>query len=111
MSTTTALPAPVAAYLRAKQEYDTDGLLAVLTEDAVVTDEGREYRGAEAIRAWNEKASKAVAATYTVEDVAAVGERTVVAVRVAGNFPGSPVTLYFHIALRDGRVAALTVLG
>ncbi|MFC1430277.1 nuclear transport factor 2 family protein [Streptacidiphilus sp. N1-3] len=110
MSVTT-LPAPVAAYLEAKQAHDSDALLAALTEDAVITDEGNEYRGSDAIRAWNEKASKAVGATYAVEDVAAVADRTVVAVEVAGNFPGSPVTLYFHFALRDDRIAALTILG
>ena len=109
MSSTT-LPAPIAAYLKAKQHYDSDALVAALTEDAVITDEGQEYQGAEAIRAWNEKASKALGVTYAVEDAAAVGERTVVAVRVAGNFPGSPVTLYFYFTLRDDLVAALTVL-
>jgi hypothetical protein len=61
------LPAPLAAYLKAKQHHDGDALLATLTDDVVITDEGRE-------------------------------------------FPGSPVTLYFHAALRDGRIAALTVL-
>ena len=75
MSTTITLPAPVAAYLEAKQRYDSDAMVAALTEDA-----------------------------------AAVGERTVVAVRVAGNFPGSPVTLYFYFTLRDDLVAALTIL-
>jgi hypothetical protein len=39
-----------------------------------------------------------------------VGERTVVALRVSGNFPGSPVPLYYFIALRGGKISALTVL-
>ncbi len=106
----TVLPAVVVEYLAAKQNHDSDALLATLTDDAVITDEGREYRGAAAIRAWQEEASAAVAATYAVEDSAAVGDRTVVAVRVAGNFPGSPVPLYFHVALRDDKISAVTVL-
>ena len=106
----TTLPAPIAAYLQAKKDFDTDALLATLTDDAVITDEGTEYRGKAAIRGWNDRASKEVAATYEVKDVAIVDGRTVLAVLVAGKFLGSPVTLFFHVALREGRVAALTVV-
>ena len=108
MSTT--LPTPIAAYLEAKKDYDTDALLATLSDDAVITDEGTEYRGEAAIRAWNDRASKAVKATYDVADAATVAGRTIVAVRVAGEFPGSPVTLFFHIVLQEDRSAALTVV-
>jgi hypothetical protein len=104
------LPTAIAAYLQAKADYDTDALLATLTGDAVITDEGNKYRGEAAIRAWNEKASKEVEAIYEVEDAAAIAGRTVAAVRVAGKFPSSPVTLFFHIALRGDKIAALTVL-
>jgi ketosteroid isomerase-like protein len=104
------LPTAIAGYLQAKADYDSEALLATLTEDAVITDEGNEYRGQAAIRAWNEKASKQVEATYQVEDAAAIAGRTVVAVRVAGKFPDSPVTLFFHIALRGEKIAALTIL-
>jgi hypothetical protein len=107
---TAVLPAAVEAYLQAKMDYDGDALLATLTGDAVITDEGRAHTGADDIRAWNDKASKEVAATYEVLDTAVVGERTVVALRVSGNFPGSPVPLYYFIALRDGKISALTVL-
>ena len=39
-----------------------------------------------------------------------VGERTVVALRVSGNFPGGPVPLSYFTALCDGKISALTVL-
>jgi hypothetical protein len=107
---TATLPAAVKAYLQAKMDYDSDALLATLTGDAVITDEGRAHTGAGDIRSWNNRASKEVAATYEVLDTAVIGERTVVAIRVSGNFPGSPVPLYYFIALRDGKISALTVL-
>ena len=106
----TSLPTAVAQYLAAKQNHDGDALLATLTDDAVINDEGKEYRGAAAIRAWQQEASTAVAATYEVTDAAVVGDRTVVAVLIAGNFPGSPIRLYFHIALRGDRISAVTVV-
>jgi hypothetical protein len=107
---TALLPAAIRAYLQAKMDYDGDALLATLTGDAVITDEGQAHTGAGDIRAWNDKASKEVAAAYEVLDTAVIGERTVVALRVSGNFPGSPVPLYYFIALRDGKISALTVL-
>lgn len=108
MSTT--LPAPLAAYLAAKQNRDGDALIATLTDDAVITDEGNEYHGKQEIRAWHEKASVAVNATYRIGEAATVGRRTIVEIDVAGDFPGSPVTLYFHVTFRDDKIAALTVV-
>ncbi|HEY4022660.1 MAG TPA: nuclear transport factor 2 family protein [Pseudonocardiaceae bacterium] len=109
-TTATTLPGPIAAYLTAKQNHDVDALLATLSEDAVITDEGTHYRGADAIREWNQKASTEVAATYAIREAVRLLDRTVVAVEVAGNFPGSPVTLFFHFTLRADKVAALTIL-
>lgn len=106
----TNLPPAIAAYLQAKKDYDTDALLRTLAQDVVIVDEGNEYRGSEAIRGWNDRASKEVEATYEVTDAATVGDRVVVAVLVSGKFPGSPATLYFYVALRDEKIAALTVL-
>jgi hypothetical protein len=105
-----ALPEPIAAYLQAKRDYDTDALLATLAADAVITDEGVEYRGPEAIRAWNERASKAAQATYYARDVTDKGDEIVVTVEVAGNFPNSPVTLQFHATLRGNKIASMTMV-
>ena len=48
MSTT--FSPPIAAYMHAANAHDTSALLGTFTTDAVVTDEGREYRGHKAIR-------------------------------------------------------------
>ena len=39
-----------------------------------------------------------------------MGGRTVVEMRVAGDFPGSPVTVWFHVGFRDGLISSLTVV-
>ena len=103
------LPRPLADYLDAKRAHDSDALLATLTPDAVITDEGTTYTGNTAIREWNERASKAVQATYVPMAIQRIGDDTVVTVEVAGNFPTSPVTLFFHATLRDEKVAAMTI--
>ena len=103
------LPRPLIRYLDAKRAYDTDALLATLTSDAVIADEGSTHTGAGAIREWNERASKALKATYELEAAERVAESFVLTVKVAGDFPTSPVTLYFYATLRGDKIAAMTI--
>src|ERR1700719_1735375 len=46
------LPAPVAAYIKATNAFDLDGLLSTFADDAFVNDQLREYWGKQAIREW-----------------------------------------------------------
>src|SRR3546814_14648081 len=48
-----SLPAPIAAFIEATNAGDTDAFLAAFTEDAVVSDWGRVYRGRDAIADWD----------------------------------------------------------
>lgn len=79
---------------------DLDAFVARFTEDAVVTDDGRVHRGADAVRAWH---AEIPPVTYAVRSVDAV-------VEVAGEFPGSPVTLSFRFThATDGRISDLRI--
>ena len=46
------LPSAVSSYLAAHRTRDVDTAVASYTADAVVTDDGRAYRGADEVRAW-----------------------------------------------------------
>ena len=98
------LPRPLVAYLNARAQHDTDALIATLTPDAVIADEGNTYIGAAAIRAWNDRASKAVKATCELKS--AEGTRKNVVLTVGLPATTSPVTLYFHATLRGDQIAA-----
>src|SRR5258708_30644299 len=50
-------PEPIAAYLAAEEAKDADALSRCFTEDGTVHDEGRDYRGREAIRQWPQPAA------------------------------------------------------
>src|SRR5256885_5679082 len=49
------VPEPVAAYLAAEEAKDADALSHCFTEDAIVHDEGRDYRGRDSIRQWKQE--------------------------------------------------------
>jgi SnoaL-like protein len=75
--------------------------------DAIVEDEGQQYRGIDAIRAWRREVPKV---SYTVGEVELHADENVVHAEVAGDFPGSPVTLAFGFRFADdGRIQRLVI--
>ena len=106
---TLPVPAPLDSYVEATNTQDAETLVGLFAEDAVVRDEGKEYRGLDGVRAWRAKSEQGY--TYTVEPKRVV-ERdglTVLTAKVEGSFPGSPVDLDFEFAVRDGRIAGLAI--
>lgn len=102
------MPAPIQNYFDA-DKVDGQSIVPCFTEDAVVRDEGRTYKGHEAIRRWKEES--AARYTYTSEPFAieTEGDRTVVTSHLTGDFPGSPVDLRYTFLLRGDQIAALEI--
>jgi len=107
------LAKPIQAFLDATRARDTEALLATFTEDAVLSDMGKDHRGAQ-IRAWNE-------ALYLGSNVRVhplhVEERegqAVLAVAVDGDYESYGVTepfqLDWYFALRGERIASLRMV-
>jgi hypothetical protein len=95
---------PITAYFEA-DKGSGEAVADCFVSDAVVRDEGRVYHGVEEIRKW--RADVAAKYTYTCEPLTAEQEGgvTVVACRLAGNFPGSPVDLRFFFRLAGDKIA------
>src|SRR6266436_3733501 len=51
-------PEPIAAYLAAEEAKDADAVSRCFTEDGTVHDEGRDYRGRDAIRQWKQRRTR-----------------------------------------------------
>lgn len=104
------LPAWIPAYLAAHQARDLDTAIGYYTESATVTDEGRTYRGREAIREW--LAISATEYSYTIELVGAarVDDQHYDALHhLEGNFPGGTVDLHFRFTGSDRQIADLVI--
>ena len=102
------LPKPIVAYFAADKE-GAEAVAQCFTEDAVVRDEGRTYRGRAAVRTW--KAEVAAKYHYTIEHLALAQQNgaQVVTSRLTGNFPGSPVDLRFCFTLQGEKIASLEI--
>ena len=102
------LPPPIAAFFQAANTRETDDFIALFTNNALVTDEGHEYRGA-AIKGWIDRATAEYKPHAQATDLAHVGDKIVVTAQVGGTFPGSPIQLRYNFTLKDAKVAALSI--
>jgi hypothetical protein len=103
------LPRPVATYLAAEKAKDVDMLALCFASDALVHDEGRDYRGLDAIKSWKREGDRKY--QFVLEPVdASVSDETVrLRARLTGNFPGSPVELDYTFRLANDRIASLKI--
>jgi hypothetical protein len=103
------LPKAIELYMSSENAHDADALAACFAPDATVRDEGRTRKGLTEIAAWRRETAQKY--RHTVEPVA-VAERdgkVIVATKVSGDFPGSPVTLDFIYRLKDGKISSLEI--
>lgn len=103
------LSGPISAYFKGKDEHDIDVMLAPFDEHATVKDEGEEYSGRPAIRAWMEDVTRKYDVTFEVKGVTDARDKTVVSTLVSGNFPGSPVLLDHTFTLSNSRITRLEI--
>lgn len=95
-------PFQVAVYLDAVARDDVEASLAAFTPDAVVIDEGREYRGAE-IREWRMTSASEYTYTTDFRTLEAIDDTHFVALHhLEGDFPGGVVDLRYRFALAPG---------
>jgi len=97
------------AYIESLNSADSGAFVACFAPDAVVRDEGHEYRGSAAIKAWIEQAHQKYQPKTEVLSVVEGEGGVVITGRVSGAFPGSPVILRHHLTVADGRIARLAI--
>lgn len=113
MSKELEIPQAITAFIEATNAHNTDEFLATFIDSAVITDEGQEYRGIAAIKTWSDE--KYVGAKITLEAVKVIdsGDKTILTVKVDGNFDKSglpdPFLMDFHFTSDAGRIAALNI--
>ena len=103
------VPEPVAAYLVAEEAKDADALSLCFTEEGTVHDEGRDYRGRDAIRQWKQAAEEKYRYVLQLVNTQTHGDMVTVRARLTGEFPGSPVELDHIFKLSNNKIASLEI--
>lgn len=101
------LPAPVRAVIAAANAHDMEAFLGCFSEDGVVGDWGREFQGADEIRAWSDREFIGVNVNLEVTAVEGRNGRTVVAARVRGEGFNGPC--HFKFQLEGDKVTRMIV--
>ena len=98
-----ALPDTIKTFMTAVDAREADHALATLTTDAVVTDEGHDFKGHDEIGAW--VATEAAEYTYTTAFTGATTTEGGVDVgqHLEGDFPGGVADLHYRFTL-DGEL-------
>jgi len=101
-----------ATYVRSINDHDAAAFNALFAEGAIVNDNGREFRGLAAIKAWSGPEIFDAQVTLEVIDVAERDGETVVTSKVDGNFDRTglpdPVIIDHHITVEGGKIVGLT---
>src|SRR4249919_3677339 len=103
------LPKPIAEYLAAAEEKNSNKLAECFAENAVVHDEGGTYRGRDAIKAWSEETQGKYKYTMDVLDASVTGNTVRLRTKITGSFSGSPVELDYLFMLANDKIASLKI--
>lgn len=104
------LPATITTYLAAHKSGDVATAIRAFTADAIVTDEGQDFRGLDSIRDWLADAGSGY--TFTTEFIGAtVSDPAHVDVvqHLEGDFPGGTADLHFRFTLDGALVSRLVI--
>ena len=109
-----AVPPAVAAYVRATNRFDLEGLLATFVDDALVNDQLYDYWGKPAIREWAEREIVSRRLTMHVVAFAEQYGQAIVRANINGDFDRrglpDPLVLSFYFSAADDRIAQLIIL-
>ncbi len=103
------LPKTVANYLAAVEAKDADMLALCFADDALVHDEGRDYRGLDAIKSWMQETQTKYKYVMKPLDASVSGKTVKLRARLTGEFPGSPVDLDFRFTLANDKISSLEI--
>ena len=113
MSKELPIPQSIATFIEATNAHKSDEFLATLTESAVITDEGQEYRGIAAIKEWSDEKYIGAKVTLDVVDLVTSNGKTIVTLKVDGNFNKTglpdPFLMDFHFTIDTNKITALDI--
>lgn len=97
-------------YFELDASRDDEAILTLFLADAVVIDEGREWRGRDEIRRWRLGPVSKYEYTTTIQRIDAVDDaHYCVRGRIDGNFPGGTAELTWDFSTAGGLIGRLEI--
>lgn len=108
---TLIMPDSVKSLVNAQERHDSEAFAKSFTPNAKVFDEGETHQGHDEIKRWIGDAN---AKYNTVMEAIGYKESSsggILTAKVSGTFPGSPVTLTYHLKFEKGLISSLKITG
>lgn len=106
------IPEPIKSAVKAANEHDRNSFLSNFVETAVLTDEGHEYHGIDAIRKWSDEKLIGANVTFVINDIKSSGDKTVVTAEVDGDFDKTglpdPFVMALHFVTAGSKIKLLS---
>ena len=103
------LPQVITDLLAAQEKYDAGSFSECFSNDAVVFDEGKIYRGKKEIRQWNEMTNTKYKTKYEPLEVTTNGDKIILTAKISGTFPGSPAIIKYNFETKSGKITSLHI--
>src|SRR5258705_13608961 len=103
------LPAPIERYVHIANSGTPEAAPECFAPDATVYDEGQTHEGVAAIKNWMAATKKKYGHTVAPLELAERGRQSVLKAKLAGSFPGSPITVSFGFVLAGRKIHSLEI--
>jgi len=103
------LPKVIADLIAAQDKYDSKAFAETFSDEALVRDEGKTYRGKNEIRQWNEMTNAKYKTKYEPLDIKSEGDKVTLTARISGTFDGSPAIITYHFEIKDNKISSLQI--
>jgi len=103
------LPSIIADLLTAQEKYDSEAFSECFSDDAVVFDEGKTYRGKKEVRQWNEMTNAKYKTKYEPLEISNNEDGIILTAKISGTFPGSPAIIKYHFETKNGKITSLHI--
>src|SRR5260221_1011502 len=103
------LPLIIADLLTAQEKYDSNAFSECFSNDAVVFDEGKTYRGKKEVRQWNEMTNAKYKTKYEPLEISNSEDEIILTAKISGTFDGSPAIIKYHFETKNGKITSLHI--
>ncbi len=101
------LPVIIERLVNAQNNLDSTAYADCFWESATVLDEGKTYRGKDAIRDWIDGANQKFQTRMT--PVAYAAKEGILQAEISGGFPGSPIRLNYAFEFKGSLIQSLEI--
>ena len=105
------LPKVITDLVKAQNDFDSTAYANCFSQTSVVFDEGKTHNGRKEIADWISEANDKYRATMQPVGFEENENESILKVETAGNFPGSPIVLSYHLQIADGLIQSLKITG